>query len=171
MLNRRPFRADGSTTTGDERARIQARLNALDLARANADTRRIDPPASDNAAYDGSLAQSVSDTPSRSSDLETRAYLLTTDGGILVEIPCQEIAGSITIGRSRAADIRIDDPYVHRVQAEIRWDEAAGAHFIAHGGGENGTYVNRRKVQQAVRLNGGERLRFGKTKLLYRVRR
>ena len=172
MLSRRPFRADGSKTTRGERARIQARLDALDLARANADTREIGAlPAEDVPAYDGSLAHSPAGIPQPGFDVEIRAYLLTADGGILAEIPCQESAGPITIGRGRDADVRIDDPYVHRLQAELRWDDEARAHFIAHGGGENGTYVNRHRVTLPIRLAGGESLRFGKSKLLYRIRR
>lgn len=124
----------------------------MELVIATADTQKMGPlPADDTVAYDGSLAYMGTGFLGTDSDVEARAWLLTEDGGILAEVPCQKSAGVVTIGRGRDAVIRIDDPYVHRLQAEIRWDDAAGAHYIVHGVGES--------------------LRFGKTKLLYRIRR
>lgn len=168
MLNRRPFRGHESNADDDERARIQARLDALEHDRANDSTRRFILPVSEEPAGDAVFPQPAH--RDLASDIEARAYFLTDDGGILAEIPCDENAGIITIGRGKTAEIRINDPYVHRLQAEIRWDESAEAHYLAHGGGENGTYVNRHRVQQPYRLHGGERLRFGKTELVYRIR-
>lgn len=169
MLNRRPFRAHESNADDNERARIQARLDALERDAANDSTRHFVLPISDELAASAVFPQPI---PSNTAtDVETRAYFLTADGGVLAEVPCDESAGIITIGRGKTAEIRIDDPYVHRLQAEIRWDDDAGAHYLAHGGGENGTYVDHRRIQQPHRLHGGERLHFGKTELVYRIRR
>ena len=136
------------------------------------DTRRIGPLTSgDSAAYDGSLSRSGQNLSGRTPEFEARAYFLTAEGGVLAEIPCRESAGIISIGRGQAASIRIDDPYVHRQQAEIRWDANLQAHFINHCGGENGTFVNGNRIERPFRLTGGESLRFGKTRLFYRIRR
>lgn len=152
----------------DEHGRTDARYPL----QTEDDTRQIGPQsASHPAAYDGSLAQQADSAATRSPEIEARAYFLTVDGGVLAEIPCRENAGSLMIGRGQAADVRIDDPYVHRQQAEIHWDDAASAHIITHAGGQNGTWVNRQRIDQPTRLTGGESLRFGKTRLFYRIRR
>ncbi|CAN5630930.1 hypothetical protein BH24CHL1_BH24CHL1_12390 [soil metagenome] len=169
MLNRRPFRGHASTADDDERARIQARLDALEHDRANDSTLRFTLPISNDLIGNASFPQTSQPHPA--DIVETRAYLLTDDGGILAELPCDDNAEIMTIGRGKTAEIRINDPYVHRLQAKIRWDDAAGAHYLAHGGGENGTYINRHQVQQPYRLHSGESLRFGKTELVYRIRR
>ncbi len=100
-----------------------------------------------------------------------RAYLLSDEGSILAEIPCAETPAAVVLGRGRTADISIDDPYVHRRQAELRWDPETNCHFITHGGGANPTYVNRHRLHLPMRLIGGEHLRVGKTSLIYRIRR
>lgn len=172
MTHGRPFRTIEPSDNEEERARIQARLKSLSDSQISDATRRIDPPCdTDAAAYDGSLAWTTDSTPSHSSGVETRAFLMTAEGGVLAELPCTADAGAVVIGRGKAADVRIDDPYVHRHQAEIAWDAERATHVIAHGGGENGTYVNRHRVHLPLRLVGGEQLRFGKTRLVYRVRR
>lgn len=100
-----------------------------------------------------------------------RAYLLSDEGSVLAEIPCVATGAPVILGRGKTADIPIDDPYVHRRQAEIRWDPETNCHFITHGGGANPTYVNRHRVHLPMRLIGGEHLRVGKTSLIYRIRR
>lgn len=169
MLNRRPFRAQELHPDEQERARIQARLDALERDRENDSTRRF------TLTGTGSLVETVHPSQVSASEPETevesRAYLMTGDGGVLAEIPCNEQAGIITLGRGKAAEIRIHDPYVHRLQAEIRWDEHQKSHVLSHGGGENPTYVNRHPIQAPHSLYGGERLRFGRTNLVYRIRR
>jgi hypothetical protein len=170
MAHGRMFRPDQSNVSDEERARIQARLEALEPDSGDA-TRQIGPPSgTSDHAYDGSLAQPQSSHPT-SYDVEPRAYLLTSDGGVLAELDCTPGSEPMTLGRGRAADICIADPYVHRLQSEFYWDASVQAHFIAHAGGENGTYVNRHRVNKPLRLVGGEQIRVGKTKLQYRIRR
>lgn len=171
MLSRGPFRANEANGDGSEWERIQARLDALEHDQTNDQTRPIHLPGSEMLRED--RAQALSTTISdgaADTEVAFRAYFLTVEGGILAEIPCAEEAGTITIGRGRAAEIRVNDPYVHRLQAEIRWDADAKAHFIRHGGGENGTYVKGNRIEQPLQLRGGEHLRFGKTELTYRIR-
>lgn len=90
-------------------------------------------------------------------------------GACLAEFPCDETMGIFILGRGHNAAIQIDDPYVHRVHASVRWDPRERAHVITHGGGENGTYINRRRIRTPMRLLDGMRLRVGRTELIYRV--
>ena len=171
MLNGQPLRTN-QPVDDDERARIHARLESLNRQPSGDTTRRIGSHSgTDSPAYDGSLARTASPAPAQASGLETRAFLVTAEGGVLAELPCSADAGPVVIGRGREADVSIEDPYVHRHQAEISWDAEHGAHVIAHGGGENGTYVNRHRVRLPLRLVGGEQVRVGKTMMVYRVRR
>lgn len=176
MVDGRPIQTDGppdaEASGGDERSRIHARLQALDTPVRDDATRKIGgSPDRRSPAYDGSLAQSGHSGPAQPAGIETRAFLLTADGGVLAELPCSEDAGVVVLGRGQAADIRVNDPYAHRQHAEIRWDAGKNVHMIAHGGGENGTYVNRHRVRLPLMLVGGEQIRIGKTRLVYKVRR
>ncbi len=67
---------------------------------------------------------------------------------------------SITIGRSKDADITIPDPLVSRIHCGISfWDEA---YFIRDFKSRNGTYVNEKLVEVA-RLYPGDKIRIGDT--------
>lgn len=99
----------------------------------------------------------------------TRATLDDLDGNVVANLPCDESAGIIILGRGQNATVRISDPYVHRVHAHMRWDSSVGAHIIVHGGGENATYVNRRKIRAPLTLQSGNRIRIGRTELIYRI--
>lgn len=91
------------------------------------------------------------------------------DGSEIASLPCDESAGIIILGRGQNATVRISDPYVHRVHAHMRWDSSVGSHIIVHGGGENATYVNRRKIRAPYTLQNGNRIRLGRTELIYRI--
>jgi hypothetical protein len=176
MGNGRPIQSNRPTDAGasgpDERARIHARLQSLDAPVRDDTTRRIGSSRETRSpAYDGSLAHPGHSGHAQSTSIETRAFLLTADGGVLAELPCSEDAGVVVLGRGQAADIKVNDPYAHRQHAEIRWDAGKNVHMIAHGGGENGTYVNRHRVRLPLMLVGGEQIRIGKTRLIYKVRR
>lgn len=98
-----------------------------------------------------------------------RGHIYDLSGKRLAELPCDETMGIFILGRGHNAGIQLDDPYVHRVHASVRWDPHERAHVISHGGGENGTYVNRRRIRTPMRLLDGVRLRVGRTELIYRV--
>ena len=91
------------------------------------------------------------------------------DGNLLATLPCDETAGIIILGRGQNATVRITDPYVHRVHAHMRWDASVGSHIIVHGGGENATYVNRRKIRAPLTLRDGNRIRLGRSEMVYRI--
>jgi hypothetical protein len=91
------------------------------------------------------------------------------EGNLMASLPCDETAGIIILGRGQNATVRLSDPYVHRVHAHMRWDSSVGSHIIVHGGGENATYVNRRKIRAPYTLQDGNRIRLGRTEMIYRI--
>ena len=63
------------------------------------------------------------------------------------------------IGRARPADLVIPDPTLSRRHATLFWD--AGHLMIRDLGSSNGTFVNGRRVTDAVELRPGDRLELG----------
>ncbi len=70
----------------------------------------------------------------------------------------------MVIGRSREADITVEDPNVSRRHAEIRRDD--GGYWIVDLGSTNGVEVNGRKVDRA-KLAHADRVVVGQTDLLF----
>jgi hypothetical protein len=70
-----------------------------------------------------------------------------------------------TIGRSPDSDVFLDDVTVSRRHAEI--ERSADGLYIADMGSLNGTYVNRRRIDERVRLADGDEVQIGKFKLTY----
>lgn len=98
-----------------------------------------------------------------------RAVVLDLNAREIAELPCDDTAGIMIIGRGHNATVRVSDPYVHRVHAHVRWDADSQAHIIAHGGGENSTYLDQKKLRSPSRLSDGARIRIGRTELVYRI--
>lgn len=96
------------------------------------------------------------------------ATLGMLDGTVLARLPCAEELGTVIIGRSTTASIRVHDPFVHRLHADITWDPVTKSHVITHGDGSNGTFVNLQRISQPTRLIDGTRIRVGKTEIIYR---
>jgi pSer/pThr/pTyr-binding forkhead associated (FHA) protein len=72
-----------------------------------------------------------------------------------------------TVGRHPDSDIFLDDVTVSRRHAELRRGE--DGRFVIHDVGSlNGTYVNRRRVEESLLANGDE-LQIGKFRLTYYV--
>jgi hypothetical protein len=99
----------------------------------------------------------------------SRVTLLDIEGNEVAHLSCDELAGIIILGRGQNATVRVNDPYVHRVHAHMRWDATVNTHVIVHGGGDNPTYVNKRKLRSPHTLQDGHRIRLGRTELIYRV--
>ena len=77
------------------------------------------------------------------------------------------LSGSkLVLGRSREADIVIDDPNVSRRHAELR--QADGGWTIADLGSTNGVKVNGHRVEQAE-LSPGDGIVLGTTELTFEV--
>ena len=90
------------------------------------------------------------------------------DGTVIARLECDGSLGPFVLGRSSLADVRIEDPFVHRVHAEITWETDVRSHVITHSGGSNGTWVNLQRVDRPTRLTDGCRIRVGSTELVYR---
>jgi hypothetical protein len=69
------------------------------------------------------------------------------------------------IGRGTDADLRIDDPGISRLHAEVKVHPATGATEILDLGSTNGITVNGHKVQRAA-LTEGTRIEIGSTRML-----
>jgi pSer/pThr/pTyr-binding forkhead associated (FHA) protein len=70
-----------------------------------------------------------------------------------------------TIGRSPDCDIFLDDVTVSRKHAVLV--EREGGLFIEDEGSLNGTFLNRRRIDAAARLENGDELQIGKYKLSF----
>jgi pSer/pThr/pTyr-binding forkhead associated (FHA) protein len=68
----------------------------------------------------------------------------------------------LTIGRSPHSDLFLDDVTVSRHHARVLRDE--GGFWVEDLNSLNGTYVNRKRIEQQ-RLNDGDELQIGKFKL------
>ena len=73
-------------------------------------------------------------------------------------------ADRTTVGRHPGSDIFLDDVTVSRNHAVIAHDEAT--YVITDAGSLNGTYVNRRRVERHILIDGDE-LQIGKFKLTF----
>ena len=71
----------------------------------------------------------------------------------------------IVIGRGTDADLRINDPGISRLHAEVKVHPASGAAEIVDLGSTNGITVNGHKVRQAT-LTEGTRIEIGSTRML-----
>jgi RNA polymerase subunit RPABC4/transcription elongation factor Spt4 len=70
-----------------------------------------------------------------------------------------------TVGRHPDSDIQLDDVTVSRRHAELRRDPA-GSFSIKDAGSLNGTYVNRRRVDE-YRLSAGDEIQIGRYRLVF----
>ena len=70
-----------------------------------------------------------------------------------------------TIGRSPDCDIFLDDVTVSRKHAVLI--ERDGDLYIEDQGSLNGTYLNRRRIESAAKLENGDELQIGKYKLTF----
>ncbi|MGB2951757.1 MAG: FHA domain-containing protein [Gaiellaceae bacterium] len=70
-----------------------------------------------------------------------------------------------TIGRSPDCDIFLDDVTVSRKHAVLV--ERDGAYWIEDQGSLNGTFVNRRRIEEPAKLDNGDELQIGKYRLSF----
>lgn len=154
--------ADSHPVESDSAAESSADDNAHD------ETQEISSPSHPTPLSDRLRTIPPESIPIRRDDAR-RAVMLDGSGREVAELPCNETAGILIIGRGHNATVRVRDPYVHRVHAHMRWDAESDVHVIAHGGGENSTYVNERKLHSPSHLTNGARIRVGRTELIYRI--
>jgi hypothetical protein len=78
-----------------------------------------------------------------------------------VEYP---VDGEATLGRGGGCTVRLNaDTFVSQVHARVT--ERDGALWVEDAGSTNGTYVNDKRIDQAVKLRRGDRVRVGETTL------
>ncbi|CAB4950798.1 MAG: FHA domain-containing protein [Actinobacteria bacterium] len=82
------------------------------------------------------------------------------------EFPLEARADLVTVGRSPNADVFLDDVTVSRHHADIR--RGAQGWSIRDAGSLNGTYVNRRRVEDH-QLGGGDEIQIGKFRFVFLV--
>jgi len=71
----------------------------------------------------------------------------------------------VVIGRSKDADIQVEDPNVSRRHAEVRQEGAA--HWVVDLDSTNGTEINGRRLKRA-KLRPGDTITVGSTELVFR---
>lgn len=82
--------------------------------------------------------------------------------GALIVIPDQ---GVVTIGRSPVSDVFLDDVTVSRDHAQILAGDRGL--ILRDLGSLNGTYVNRRRIEDDEILHDGDELQIGKFRLTF----
>jgi hypothetical protein len=156
-------------------------LGSFGIAHRMVQPRRAAP----EGAADGGVAGGAAAAPIPQADLgQTRIYkppaaetgavsaadanrlgLAHTPAALVVHGQRHELAARTTVlGRSREADIKIEDANVSRRHAEIRQED--GAHWIVDLGSTNGIEVNGRRVDRA-RLSDDDRIVLGRTEVVF----
>lgn len=75
-----------------------------------------------------------------------------------------DLSDRLTIGRSPDNDLQLQDSQVSRVHAMI--EISANGYTLSDLGSSNGTYLNRKRVHQPVRLRVGDTITVGQYRLL-----
>jgi hypothetical protein len=111
--------------------------------------------------YSPAEARGLEDTPP---SLMPGPVLLVRSGGGREGETIELVADVLTIGRSPHSDLFLDDVTVSRHHARVLRDE--GGFWVEDLNSLNGTYVNRKRIEQQ-RLFGGDELQIGKFKLSF----
>jgi FhaA, N-terminal domain/FHA domain len=78
-------------------------------------------------------------------------------------------SGGAVLGRSRDADVQVDDPNVSRKHAEVR---PSGASWTVRDlGSTNGVKVNGRRIQGAQSLRDGDTITLGTSEIVFQLER
>ncbi|MDP2710308.1 MAG: FHA domain-containing protein [Solirubrobacteraceae bacterium] len=80
------------------------------------------------------------------------------------------LVGELTIGRSRASALQLDDPSASRSHARIRPRDGDGAPLLEDAGSSYGTFLDDVRVVAPVALRAGTRIRIGNQRLDVRAR-
>lgn len=149
------FRTDDALRLGE--FGIQARL-----VRA-AEEDEADEPSQGDEAH--TMVYSTSDRlsePLREPDPRRKGARLRVDGNTIPVGP-----QGATLGRSREADIQIDDANVSRQHAEVR---PSGASWTVRDlGSTNGVKVNGRRVEGPQSLRPGDTITIGTSKIVFEL--
>lgn len=102
------------------------------------------------------------------SSLEKNTYLKLINRKDSLPFKIQEVYNledSITIGRSNENDVIIKDPYISKKHLSIVKDEEE--YYLEDLNSANGTYLNGDRIMDAVKLNNGDRIQFGRIEFLF----
>lgn len=109
-----------------------------------------------------STAERVSEPLAERARSRQQSALLITGGRRLVVGP-----EGVTLGRSRSADITLDDPNVSRTHAEIR--PRGGSWVLTDLGSTNGSRVNGRSLTGPEVLKPGDEIELGASVLRFEL--
>jgi hypothetical protein len=130
-------------------------LFVLVIARsAIKDLRRTVAPAPDATGFHA--APTFSDAP-RGPD----GWLVAERGGGLERDQRFDLIGGLSIGRSKEADVRIDDRYASSIHARVFSRE--GRFFVEDMNSTNGTLLNGATLQGEAELIDGDTVQIGDT--------
>lgn len=94
------------------------------------------------------------------------AKLLFVDQGISTEFVLDDAAGEISLGRSPACTVRVNNPSLSRVHAVLIREASPARYRMIDRGSSNGTYVNGQRQSEAL-LRHGDQLMCGEFVFLF----
>jgi hypothetical protein len=93
------------------------------------------------------------------------AWLIAERGGGLERDERFDLIGGLSIGRSKEADVRIEDRYASSIH--IRLFSREGHHFVEDMNSTNGTTLNGRELNGEAELVDGDTIQIGDTVLRF----
>jgi hypothetical protein len=131
-------------------------LFVLVIARsALRDLRRTTAPAPDATGFHA--APAFSEAPRRGPD----GWLVVERGGGLEREQRFDLIGGLSVGRSKEADVRIDDRYASSLHARVFSRE--GRFYVEDMNSTNGTLLNGATLQGEAELIDGDNVQIGDT--------
>lgn len=100
--------------------------------------------------------------------LENAAYLKLINRGDTLSFKTKEyytIDDGLFIGRNRGNDIVLKDPFVSKKHFEII--KVENDYFLGDLASANGTYLNKEKIDDIVKLENGDILKVGQIQFLF----
>ena len=131
-------------------------LFVLVIARsALKDLRRTLSPAPDATGFHA--APAFAEAPRRGAD----GWLVVERGGGLEQGQRFDLIGGLSIGRSKEADVQIDDRYASGIHARLFSRE--GRHWVEDMNSTNGTTLNGAALNGEAELGDGDTVQIGDT--------
>ncbi len=96
--------------------------------------------------------------------VEGPAFAIRSGGGVSGQVFRLTAGTTVSLGRDPDADIFLDDVTVSRRHAEVTVGDDVELTDL---GSLNGTYVNRRRIDEGETLLGGDEIQIGKFRLVF----
>ncbi|MGE3107470.1 MAG: FHA domain-containing protein [Phycisphaerales bacterium] len=74
---------------------------------------------------------------------------------------------STVIGRDEAVPLQLEDERVSRKHCQVRHEPKDDGYYLLDMKSSNGTYLNNRRMVSEARLNDGDEIQLGDTKILF----